>query len=202
LCSGSSSARASIACVPSSVMRMVVYDSPLCTTRWLPVCTSPGTWLSDSIGEIEAAKELHLSPQCVLKVSGKTFVFLLTLDRESTDRCFLYAYYENPKHTAVPHRNAPRLTLVPKHPFRQNYSSNIFKGLAKQATELGLHCSYPVTGPVRETQQKSGTAPLTRRDACPSSAHGVVLWVRVHTGLDTGYPPPANSTTTARASAR
>ena len=27
----------------------------------------------------------------------KTFVFLLTLDRESTDRCFLYACYGNPK---------------------------------------------------------------------------------------------------------
>ena len=26
----------------------------------------------------------------------KTFVFLLTLDRESTDRCFLYACYGNP----------------------------------------------------------------------------------------------------------
>src|SRR5262249_3538051 len=30
--------------------------------------------LSDSIGEIYAAKELNLFPQCVLKVSGKTFV--------------------------------------------------------------------------------------------------------------------------------
>ena len=26
----------------------------------------------------------------------KPFVFLLTLDRESTDRCFLYAHYGNP----------------------------------------------------------------------------------------------------------
>src|SRR4029450_4276889 len=54
---------------------------------------------------------------------------------------------------------------------------------------------------VRENAHKSGTAPLTRQDACPSSAPGVVLWVRVHTGLDTGYPP-ANSTTTARPSVR
>jgi hypothetical protein len=27
---------------------------------------------------------------------ARTFVFLLTLDRESTDRCFLYACYGNP----------------------------------------------------------------------------------------------------------
>src|SRR5262249_31529217 len=51
------------------------------------------------------------------------------------------------EHTAVSHRAAPRLIMVPKHHFRQSYSANVFKGLASQATELGLNCSDPVTGP-------------------------------------------------------
>jgi hypothetical protein len=32
----------------------------------------------------------------------KTFVFLLTLDHESTDRCFLYACYGNPRGHLAP----------------------------------------------------------------------------------------------------
>src|SRR6266446_3412867 len=47
------------------------------------------------------------------------------------------------EHTDVSHRDAPRLITVSKHHFRQNYSGNVFKGLASQATELGLNCSYP-----------------------------------------------------------
>jgi len=37
--------------------------------------------------------------------------------------------------------------MVPKHHVRQSSSGNVFKGVASQATELGLHYSYPVTGP-------------------------------------------------------
>src|SRR5262245_23103874 len=53
------------------------------------------------------------------------------------------------EHTDVSHRAAPRLIMVPKHHFRQSYSANVFKGVASRATELGLNCSYPVTGPSR-----------------------------------------------------
>jgi hypothetical protein len=37
-------------------------------------------------------------------VWAKTFVFFLTIDRESTDRCFLYACYGNP-YTISPQRS-------------------------------------------------------------------------------------------------
>jgi hypothetical protein len=43
--------------------------------------------------------------------------------------------------------DAPRLAMVSKHHFQQSYSGNIFKGLASQATGLGLNCSYPLTRP-------------------------------------------------------
>jgi hypothetical protein len=40
----------------------------------------------------------------------KTFVFFLTIDRESTDRCFLYACYGNPKKYLQP---SPRKNFSP-----------------------------------------------------------------------------------------
>ena len=40
--------------------------------------------------------QLQLPCRMASYVWAKTFVFLLTLDRESTERCFLYACYGNP----------------------------------------------------------------------------------------------------------
>ena len=68
--------------------------------------------------------------------------------------------------TDVSHRDAPRLTMVPKHHFRQSYSGNVFKGLADQATELGLNCSYPVTGPTCRGKPSRARNRRRRRASC------------------------------------
>ena len=88
----------------------------------------------------------------------KTFVFLLTLDRESTDRCFLYAYYGDPHDSLSQRLSVPQPTRGSGSPKKwQPVTPAMAAGLTDHVWTMEELLSYRVPPDFRDRLEQQAT---------------------------------------------